>query len=271
MEKMRFSVLMSLYIREQADFLDRCLKSLKDQTLQADEIVIILDGPITDELNCTLKKWNKQLPLKIFPQQNNQGLGKALNVGIRECKHELIFRMDTDDICTADRFEKQYKYLDEHPEVDILSCSIKEFCSEPNDLKQIRKPPNKEKIARYIAIKNPMNHMGVVYKKSKILSSGSYQDLESMEDYYLWLRCFANNQKLDNIQEVLVHARVGNGMLERRKGKSYANSEWILHKYKLELLSSENRLKLWLIFVLRFIPRLLPKSILKALYKTTRL
>jgi glycosyltransferase involved in cell wall biosynthesis len=271
MKKKQFSVLMSLYIREQANFLDQCLRSLKDQTLQADEIIIVLDGPITDELNCVLKKWNKHIPLKIFPQKKNQGLGKALNIGLRECKHELIFRMDTDDICTADRFEKQYKYLKEHPEVDILSCSIEEFNSEPNDLKQIRKPPIKEKIARYIAIKNPVNHMGVVYKKSKILLSGSYQDLESMEDYYLWLRCFANNQTIDNIQDVLVHARVGNGMLERRSGRSYANSEWILHKYKIKLLSSENKTKLWLIFILRFTSRLLPRSILKALYVTTRL
>lgn len=270
MKKIQFSVLMSLYTKEQPEFLHQCLESIKAQSLQADEIVIVLDGPITDDLQRALNMWSNELPLNIYPQEKNQGLGKALNIGLSLCKNEIVFRMDTDDICIKNRFLRQIEYLNKNPDVDILSCNIEEFLLIPKDLKRLRKVPYRDGISKHIAFKNPINHMGVVYKKSKIISSGGYQHLESMEDYYLWLRCYKEGLILDNINETLIYARIGNGMLERRKGKNYIISEWKLHQHKIRLLPNENKIKLISILTLRLIPRLMPKTFLNSLYKLNR-
>ncbi|WP_139764214.1 glycosyltransferase, partial [Salmonella enterica] len=78
---------------------DRCFLSIYEQTLPADEIVLILDGDITVELNFIIQKWSKILPIKVFSLSKNVGLGKALNIGLEKCQHDIVLRMDTDDIC----------------------------------------------------------------------------------------------------------------------------------------------------------------------------
>lgn len=263
-----FSVLMSLYIKENPSFLDQCLASIYSQTLRANEIVIVLDGPISKALEATIERWRPKLPLKILPQEKNQGLGIALNVGLQACKYELVMRMDTDDICVPDRFSTQLKYLEAHPETDILSCYIEEFDSVPGDLKQIRKVPKKTEVNSYIKFRNPINHMGALYKKTKILGIGSYKDMPSMEDYYLWLRAIKGGLVIDNIQETLVYARVGNGMLTRRGGLSYIKSEYLLLKAKKHSLSISN-IELLLTFALRIATRVSP-LLLKLVYKYLR-
>lgn len=265
-----FSVLMSLYMKEQPEFLNQCLESLFNQSLQANEIVIILDGPITKKLQETLDKFKKRLPLVILPQEKNQGLGIALNIGLKACSNEYVFRMDTDDICTQNRFEVQLKYLIENPKIDILSCTIEEFNKTPGDLNQFRTVPTHENIENHIALKNPINHMGVVYKRGKIINIESYQPLESMEDYSLWLRSYSSGLYIDNIKECLIHARIGNGMLERRKGINYIKSEWLLHRLKLKSLKGHNKFKLLLIFILRASTRITPKTFIDKLYKMNR-
>lgn len=265
-----FSVLMSLYIKEQPEYLNECLESLFRQSLQANEVIIVLDGPITQSLKAVLENWKNQLPLKLLPQKLNQGLGTALKIGLEACKHEIVFRMDTDDICTRDRFEKQLNYLIDNPKIDILSCTIEEFDKVPGDLKQFRKAPAHKQIGSYIALKNPINHMGVAYKRSKIIDIDSYQALESMEDYSLWLRSYANGLYMDNLQEQLIYARIGNGMLERRKGINYIKSEWLLHQLKLKSLRDHSKFKLLLIFILRASIRITPKTFIAKLYKVNR-
>lgn len=264
-----FSVLMSLYAKEQPAFLDLCLNSLSKQTLKATEIIIVIDGPITAALQEILDKWQKKIPIKQFPQKQNQGLGVALNLGLKECSYEYVFRMDTDDICKKNRFEEQLTYLLSHTEIDILGCHVEEFDKTPYDLAQVKKAPTANQIRSYIKFRNPINHMGVLYKKSKILQVGGYQDLPYMEDYYLWIRAHSNGLVIDNLQRSLVHARIGNGMLDRRRGDKYNISEKLLSNIKRELLGV-SYLEAQLIYLLRITARTTP-SILKLIYKTLRI
>ena len=107
-----FSVLLSVYHKEKAEFLDEALNSIVCQTLKPDEIIIVEDGPLTNELNNVLDKFEtenkcvKRVPLKV-----NSGLGKALNEGLKHCSNDLVARMDTDDIAFPDRFEKQVEFM----------------------------------------------------------------------------------------------------------------------------------------------------------------
>ena len=104
---MKFSVLMSIYHREQPEFLRQCLQSLCAQTLAADEVVLVYDGLLTPQLEAVAKGFQAALPLKIVRLAENVGLGRALNEGLAHCSHDWVFRMDGDDICLPERFAFQ--------------------------------------------------------------------------------------------------------------------------------------------------------------------
>ena len=96
----KYSVLMSLYIKEKPEYLEQSIDSMLNQTVKPDEIVIVEDGPLTDELLDVLKKYKNEHPriFNIVKSKKNLGLGLALNLGLKNCKNELVARMDTDDI-----------------------------------------------------------------------------------------------------------------------------------------------------------------------------
>ncbi|PKF77752.1 amylovoran biosynthesis protein AmsE [Vibrio sp. vnigr-6D03] len=260
-----FSVLCSLYRKEKPAYLKECFDSVAEQTLQATEVIVVHDGPLTEELYAVLKSWQSKLPLKQVCITKNVGLGEALNKGLEACSYDLIVRIDTDDINHRDRFLKQVKYMDANPEVSAASSSIYEFehCYEkPFRQKTV---PIEKKIPKYILKRNPLNHMATIFRKRAVLNVGSYQHQLYMEDYYLWLRLQANGYKLSNMPEVLVSARVGNGMLERRRGKEYARSELSLMKKIYELRLTRNP-STALVFATRSFSRLMPSSFMKKVY-----
>ncbi|GHU17466.1 hypothetical protein FACS1894163_08390 [Spirochaetia bacterium] len=123
----KFSVLMSIYHKEFASNLNQCLESLALQTLPASEIIIVKDGKLTAELEECLTSWQNELPLKIVGYEENKGLAFALNYGLQFCSNELIARMDSDDICMPERFEKQIDYFVQHKDTIIVGTNILEF------------------------------------------------------------------------------------------------------------------------------------------------
>lgn len=124
---MNFSVLLSLYHKEKPEYLEKCFESIWDkQILKPSEIVLVLDGPIGEELISYVQKWQAKINnvLKIVPLSQNVGLGKALNEGLKQCSYDWVFRMDTDDICTPDRFEKQVAFIRQNPDVVLFSGQV---------------------------------------------------------------------------------------------------------------------------------------------------
>ena len=116
---MKFSVLMSLYIKENPQYLRECFESLVAQTHPADEIVLVFDGAVTPELEAVVSEFETKLPLNLVKLPKNLGLGKALNEGLKHCSHDWVFRMDTDDICVPERFAKQVAFIEQHPDTII--------------------------------------------------------------------------------------------------------------------------------------------------------
>ena len=137
-----FSVLLSLYQKEHPSHLRQSLNSLFSQTLLPDEIILVKDGPLTAELDTIVSDYATRHPiLKVIPLPKNQGLGKALNEGLKHCSFELVARMDTDDIAKPDRFEKQVKVFEEHPELDLVGAWIDEFEGTSQHVLSVRKVP----------------------------------------------------------------------------------------------------------------------------------
>ena len=102
-----YSVLMSVYHKEKAEFLREALDSIWNQTVQTDDFVLVCDGPLNEELDSVIAEHEKAHPgvLHVIRLEKNGGLGNALNIGIKQCKNELIARMDSDDISYPDRCE----------------------------------------------------------------------------------------------------------------------------------------------------------------------
>ncbi|ERI64241.1 putative amylovoran biosynthesis glycosyltransferase AmsE [Capnocytophaga sp. oral taxon 863 str. F0517] len=266
---MNFSVLLSLYIKEKPNFLYECLESLENQTVQATEIIIVYDGPITPELGSIVNKYAEKLPIKIVQLPKNVGMGNAFNEGLKNCSYEWVFRMDTDDICIPERFEKQINFIKQNPDIVLLGSHIAEFNDNIKDLVSYRKVPiGTEAIKRYSLYRSPFNHMTVAYKKKVAIEAGGYKAY-LLEDYNLWLRIIAKGYKVENINDILVYARIGNNMIARRRGVNYIKGEWDLFKLKREL-KLQNIFSGFFTFLLRVIPRILPTKILKTIYKFLR-
>ena len=264
---MKFSVLMSLYDKEKPEFLAECFTSLANQTVQADEIVLVLDGRINADLEKVVTAFQDNLPLKIIFLPDNVGLGQALNVGLTHCSHDWVIRMDTDDICVPTRFEQQRHFIQNHPEIDVLGGQIIEFEKQLSQGKKSRTvPTSHEAIFASAKSRNPINHMTVAFKKSAVQAVGSYRHAPLFEDYDLWVRLLLAGYQFANLPEVLVYARAGDAMYERRGGLAYARYEWAIQQsfYQQGFLHMAQLLKN---LAIRLPVRLLPNSLRSLVYQ----
>lgn len=221
---MAFSVLMSLYINEKSEYARQCFESLINQTIPADEWVIVEDGPLTQELYSLLDEFQCKYPglIKRVPLKVNQGLGIALREGIFHCSNELIARMDTDDIAKNDRFEKQLNEFRRDFDLDICGSHIYEFDGDITNIIAKRKVPlDDAAIKIYQKRRDAFNHMTVMYKKSAVLRAGNYQHAMLMEDSLLWINMILSGAVCMNIDDYLVYARTGKDMFGRRGGLAY--------------------------------------------------
>lgn len=225
---------MSVYSKENPEHFKMALDSiLINQTLKPDEFILVVDGPVTDELNKVIIQYETEFEavLKVYRLEDNIGLGKALNYGMDKCTYSLIARADSDDINSSERFEMQIRKFKNDPLIDVVGSYIDEFEEDFKSPKNRKKMPLKHnEILKMAKMRNPINHMSVMFKKQVIIEAGSYEHLPYLEDYLLWIKVLNNGGKMENIDEYLVHARVGNGMLSRRSNIEYIFSSKVLNK-----------------------------------------
>ncbi len=272
MANLNFSVLISIYAKEYPAFLEQALNSIENQTLSADEIVLVKDGALTAELDDVIAyhREHSEIPYKIIELKENVGLGQALNEGMDHCCYDWIARMDSDDISVPDRLEKQFFNLSKHPEVDILGSWICEFDEDPNICNKEKKVPVQHSdIVKFAKYRNPLNHMTVVFRKSAVLDVGGYEPMNGFEDYYLWMRMLMKGKRFANLPQALVKARAGRNMIVRRQGWKYGKDELMFEKtaYQMGFWSASDLVKN---FFTRFLPRLLPVFIVEKLYNLLR-
>ena len=229
-----YSVLMSVYRKEKAEYLKQAMDSIWSQTIPTDDFVLVCDGPLNAELDTVIENMQAAHPgtLNVVRLEKNRGLGNALNIGIKECKHELVARMDSDDISRQDRCERQLKVFQEHPDISVVSGIVEEFTSVTDQIEARRVlPETQDQILAFAKKRNPFNHPCVMYKKSAVESTGGYQDFYLLEDYYLWIRMLQKGSTGYNLQEPLLWMRAGSDMYKRRAGWKYAKSQKALFKY----------------------------------------
>lgn len=208
MSQSTVSVLFSIYEKEKPHYLREMLKSIQVQTYKPIEILCVIDGPITSDLNSTLEDF-KFLNIRYVKLSENMGLGFALNRGLKCCRADYVCRIDTDDIMFPDRIEKQVKLLDKNPDIDICGSLAYEIDDQGHKLKTRKVPEYNDSIKKLIW-SCPIIHPSVMYRKRKLLKVGNYSISipRRQEDYELWIRSATNGLVFYNIQESLIYYRV---------------------------------------------------------------
>lgn len=267
-----FSVITSVYKNDKPEFVRVALDSmLVDQSVKPAEIVLVQDGPVPEGLSSMLSEYETKYSeiMHIIRLEKNGGLGNALKLGVENAKYDICARMDSDDICMPDRFEKQLAYLEAHPECDIVGGQITEFIDAPDNIVGKREVPcDNEAIYKYMRSRCALNHPTVMFKKKAVLDAGNYQDWFWNEDYYMWIRMMEQGCVFANLPDVLVNMRSGIDQYGRRGGKKYFDSEMGIKKLMLEK-GMITRKEYLVNYIQRFIIQLmLPNSVRGWVFRT---
>ena len=201
---------------------------LEHQSVKPTEIVLVQDGPVSPELSLVLDDYKSKYPevMHIIKLEQNSGLGNAMRIAVDNARFDLCARMDGDDICLPDRFEKQLTFLEKHPEVDMVGGQMTEFIDSPDNIVAKREVPlTNEEIYEYMKNRCGVNHVTVMFRKEAVIAAGNYQDWFWNEDYFLWVRMMKNKCVFANIPDVAVNVRCGVDQFARRGGKKYFDSE----------------------------------------------
>lgn len=266
----KYSVLMSVYAKEQAEYLKTAMDSMWAQSVPTDDFVLVCDGPLNSDLDAVIEEMEMKHAevLHVIRLEKNGGLGNALNEGIKHCKHDLVARMDSDDISRPSRCELQLKVFAVQPDVSVCSGIVEEFTVTKDNIEAKRILPEKQdEIVAFSKKRNPFNHPCVMYKKSSVEAAGGYQDFYLLEDYYLWIRMIQNGEIGYNIQEPLLWMRAGSDMYKRRAGWKYAQSQQALFKYMKDsgFISYEQYAKS---VVIRSVSSIIPNCLRELMFKT---
>ena len=232
-----FSVSLCVYHKDNPVFFEKAVDSVTtNQTLQPDEVVIVVDGPIDGELKETVKRFesNKKL-FKVIWLPENIGHAGARRAGFEAASNEIIAIMDADDIAHPMRFEKQIAFINAHPEIAVLGGQITEFVDDENNIVGKREVPlSHDDILIWLKGRCPFNQVSVTMLRSPGAAVGGYLDWYCDEDYYLWIRMAEAGCRFANLPDTLVNVRVGEDMYRRRGGWRYFKSEAGLQKYMLQ-------------------------------------
>lgn len=229
-----YSVLQTVYKSDDPGAFRISLQSMIDQTVKPDEIVLVKDGPIPPELQNVIDELDVKAPrlIRQIALPKNLGLGLALNEGLKECKNELIARMDSDDVSLPVRCEKQLEMFARDPELDIVGCPVMEFVGDVDNIVGKRTVPlDNDAIRRYARRRDPFNHPTVMYRKSKVTAFGPYGDYRKNQDTALWIDMLSNGCKAANYPECLLLFRFDEKTYQKRK--SWVNTKLLIEiRYK---------------------------------------
>lgn len=220
---LQYSVLMSVYGKDKPEYLAASIESMLNQTVPPEQFVLVLDGPVPEEIHKVIRQYAVDMDFfTVVELPRNSGLGKALDAGLKECRNELVARMDADDISLPHRCEKELRFFAQNEKLALCGTHIEEFYDDLEDVRTIRKvPTDYESIQKYIRRRQPFNHPTVMFKKSEVIRCGGYGALKRKQDYDLFSRMIHQGCYALNVDEPLLKFRADESNYKRRKSWSY--------------------------------------------------
>lgn len=264
----QLSLLLPVWAGDRPDFLTEAFRSTVDaQTRRPDQVVIVRDGPVPAPLAARIAELaaTSPVPTDVVELERNVGLGPALDAGLAACRHEVVARMDADDISLPHRFAVQLPVIESG--VDVVGSGLVEFGTDPEDLLATRSvPTDPEEIRRRARFASPFNHPTVVYRRALVTAVGGYGDFAKMEDYLLWAKLIVADARVANVAEPLVKYRVGAGAYARRGGLALLRAEISLQR-RFRALGFTTRAQCARNLVVRGGYRLVPEGLRRSAYR----
>jgi len=250
---MTSTVLTCLYAGDNPHYFRMYLEDIYSNSCMLDSVIIVVDGPVTLELNCILDNIRNDTFFTVITLPENKGLVNALNVGLVSCTSEYCIRLDPDDRMSKDRVAKiNKKFLTSN--ADVVFNGVKIIDDE--DVELGIDSPNQREIFK----RNPFYHSGSAYKLSVVRNIGLYRDFKAFEDYDLWLRIIRAGLNIEIIAEPLSSFRVSRSMVNRRRGLDYMLAE--IRFLKVALIEGNLKRRFLFFWMLRILSRLLPSSLI---------
>ena len=217
-----------------AETLADSLDSIARQTLADFEVVLVDDGS-QDTTPKILRDWAQKNPRFRLINQPHGGIISALNTGLEHCHASYVARHDADDLAHPERLARQVDYLDNNPDVVLVSCLVAGF--PPGEVREgfriyldwLNGLVTHEDIRREIFIESPFPHPSVTFRKAWIRKLGGYQENGWPEDYDLWLRMYLAGARFAKVPETLVEWREHPTRLTHTDGR-YALENFIRAK-----------------------------------------
>jgi glycosyltransferase involved in cell wall biosynthesis len=269
MDNWKFSVVISVYKNDKSEYFKEAVVSLLNQSLQPNEIIIVVDGEVTSQLNKLIEYFEALENVRVLRLAKNLGLGLARDYAIRQTKYSIVAVMDSDDISLPDRFSWQMKVL-RSQDFDLVGGFIEEFRSVPGDCGLVRKVPlGHDDVISVGRWRQSINHVTIMFKKTAYFRSGGYHDVRGIEDYDLFYRFFITGSRVCNIDRVLVDVRFNSDTVLRRRGWRYYRA--IVGIYGKMLKARYISIPRYLLLsLLQIFVRLSPPAILTIAYKIMR-
>ena len=263
-----FSLLLPVYRGDRADYLARAFQStVQEQLVRPAEVVVVQDGWIGPELASALERAESSSPVPVrrLRLKHNVGLAQALQCGLSACAHEVVARMDADDISLPHRFAVQLPLIEAG--ADLVGAGMREFGEASPTGGVLRIPPTDPAvIATEARLRSPFNHPTVVYRREVVRAVGGYTDFALMEDYLLWAKMLVAGARVANVAEPLVRYRVGAGAYARRGGLAQLRAELRL-QWKVRRIGFTTWAQFLRNVAVRGGYRLVPERVRRALYR----
>ena len=265
MKKVKFTVLMCTYYKDDPNLLESSILSIFRNTIKPDFFILTVDGKIPIKNWEIIYKLKKNYTFQINILKENVGLALALNNAIKLVKTKWIARADSDDINMPIRFERQIQLAKNN--IDVIGSNILEIDQNNKLLKfEKRMPESNEKIKKYLNTRNPINHMTAFYKTDLVKKVGGYPNIFHREDYGLWVKLAHEGAIFCNLNDILVRVNGGKSLYKRRRGFKNIPAE-----FKLQFLFYRLKIKPFYLVIFHFIVRifilLLPINILEKFYQ----
>lgn len=216
------AVLLPVYKKDNPTYFMKSLKSVLNQTYTDIKVLIGVDGPVEGELAETLEGL-KDERIKLVYFKENRGLACVLNDLIAEARalgSQWLARMDADDICVPNRFQMQYEYMWQHPEVDVVGGTIEEIDGEDKkNGKQVQYPQTHEECRKFFRYRDPLAHPATFFRMRYFDKAKGYRpEYRKNQDTMLWYDGFQNGCMFANLSETVLLFRVASDFYSRRNG-----------------------------------------------------
>lgn len=198
-------------------YLTQALDSILSQGFSSFEFIVIDDASTDDTAGILEDYARRESRICLLSNQKNMGLAWSLNRGLKQAKGKYIARMDADDTSLPLRLEKQFSFMEQHPEVGVLGTGVEIIDSAGQVISQRMYPPDPIVIRWRLAFENPLCHPTVLIRRNLLQDASYNSDLNTAQDYDLWCR-LGWTTRFANLPELLLRFRKHGANLTYKKG-----------------------------------------------------